>query len=942
MSPPEWFAFSLLLGAGLVVSALLLCRILLRRRRACALPAADARTDLKADPLSSQDASPQPFAAIAPPAADDEPAPVTQAPAKDPPRPCERANAVPANTADAAPVPADASGPQADGLSTVAFQPDESVPVAVVADAVAPVPDSEESGDGDGAEFTFVTDRDAMRITKRSSGGRGEYEISEAFGRMTPRDLLNRLLILDLGEGFQIPSGVVLLDRNGKRRLRIDPASGAEIHLHRQLAAALLMPYPARGETAWGSGEPVMESDRYGIGNIELSHVELAERTAILVPQELETANSDRHSTVNCTDRLQQVRLLWSRRDSLPPAIAALLTQHEQEATRQMPLGPRAEAIVADLQRAAAAHARTLGLAGRETADAVPFLLTLLQPAPQASPPAAPTAESPVAVPPAPPQEEQQPAQPQEKPHRPQLAEPALQAAPADEVPPSTPPPPTAISQAETPAAAPEPPQPVGEETKEEEAEPEPPPEESPPEESPPEIKPARQLPSVPQPRRYQPQARGAAGRKRSGAPTTPRQEPTERSCPIEVRLRSRTGGAFSISLLPRRRAGMPEEIDVAGAGDSLLTLSAFHEAWYQDVVPSDTANALRKGTVWYADRPDGRLQWMLSGRDLYVLGPREELSGYVSTNRLTLGDQHAVLCIAELREKVLALLQQCCGATPASIDPEDGLPAGWVGFRGVCPTRSLPASFSADILDALRPAPDVQIHLRGGIRLQHSQWLTGFPPAIALVGAAADATPVVTIDGQPATQGSDGAFTAPRWDGPGEHLVACDALTRTYSLVAPPDSWDAWPAHSQSGQVAICGGAVAMISPQAVRPAVVVPATNPLLLGQHPGQIYLCPTRTDFRLGFCSGAPPFRPVWAVPAAPLKADKSTARILLLDWPAPRETGTNIVTGAAVRQWVQAILDCSRKGLPIANESSQADAIWLACRKQARAIWRRTR
>ena len=51
---------------------------------------------------------------------------------------------------------------------------------------------------------------------------------------------------------------------------------------------------------------------------------------------------------------------------------------------------------------------------------------------------------------------------------------------------------------------------------------------------------------------------------------------------------------------------------------------------------------------------------------------------------------------------------------------------------QALCPTSS--------ILDALRPAPDVQIKLRGGIRLQYSQWLIGFPPAIRLVGAAADA----------------------------------------------------------------------------------------------------------------------------------------------------------------------------------------------------------
>jgi hypothetical protein len=278
----------------------------------------------------------------------------------------------------------------------------------------------------------------------------------------------------------------------------------------------------------------------------------------------------------------------------------------------------------------------------------------------------------------------------------------------------------------------------------------------------------------------------------------------------------------------------MPEEIEVSGAGESPLTLSALHEAWYQDVIPADAGSALRNGATWYADRPEGRLQWMLSGRDLYVLGPRDELSGYVSAPRLVLEDQHTVLCIAELREQVLALLQQCCVTAPASINPEDGLPPGWVGFRGVCPTRSLPPSPTPDILDALRPAPDVQISLRGGIRLQYFQWLIGFPPAIRLVGAASDAQLSVTIDGQTAVRQTGGAFTAPGWDKPGDHLVACGALTRSYSLVAPPDSWESWAAYSQSGNLAICGAAVGIMSPAAVRPSIVVAASNLLLLGQH------------------------------------------------------------------------------------------------------------
>ncbi len=745
----------------------------------------------------------------------------------------------------------------------------------------------------------------SMRITKRSSGGRGEYEISETFGSMTPRDVLGRSLVLDLGEGLHIPTGVLLLDRNGKRRLRIDPSSGAEIHVHRQLAAALLMPYPARGETAWGTGEPIMESDRYGIGNIELSRVELGEGTVVIFPDQVEIANGDRQAQVDCTRRLQQLRLLWSRRNSLPPGIASLLDQHEREMARRMPLGSRTETIVADLQRAAAAHARTLGLESNQTADAVPFLLSLLEgPAAAESPPL-------------------------------QAPKPVQSPAPAPQIESDKPvPPPTAVaretSKPDEPTSVPAPAPPpqesmdeIGEELSEYIPEPESKPQ------------------STPQPRRYQPQTRGAAGRRpRTGKP---RQEPTERSCPIEVRLRSRTGGTFTVSLLPRRRNGMPEEVEVSGAGETPLTLSAFHEAWYQDVVPADAGTVLKTGAAWYADRPEGRLQWMLSGRDLYALGPRDELSGFASVPRLVLGDQHMVLCTAEKRVQVLALLKECCGAEPDSIGPEDGLPEGWIGFRGVCPIRSLPANPLPDILDALRPAPDVQINLRGGIRLQYAQWLAGFPPSIRLTGAAADAPLTVTIDGHTAVRDHDGNFTALDWDQPGEHLVACDALTRGYSLVEPPDSWEAWPAHCQGGKLAVCGASTGIISHATVKSSVVIPSTNPLLLGQHPGQVYLCPVRADIGTGLCAGAPPFRPVWAVPAVPLKADKSTARILRLDWPAPLEASERAsVSGASVRLWVQAILDCGRKGLRLAEESSEVKAIWRACRDQARSIWRTRR
>ena len=258
-------------------------------------------------------------------------------------------------------------------------------------------------------------------------------------------------------------------------------------------------------------------------------------------------------------------------------------------------------------------------------------------------------------------------------------------------------------------------------------------------------------------------------------------------------------------------------------------------------------------------------------------------------------------------------------------------------------PVRCLTRSSSPDILEALRPDLDVQINLRAGIRLQYSQWLVGFPPTIRLVGVAADEQPAVTIDGNDAVRGTDGALTATDWDQAGEHLISCEALTRTYSLIAPPDSWEAWPAHPQNGNLAMCGAGTGVISAGAISPSVVVPATNRVLLGEHPGQIYFCTARSGVPLGVCVGTPPFHPIWAVPALPFQAKKSISHIISLDLPAALEVSEqSTITATAVRRWSQVILDCARKGLRLSEESPKAMAAWRACRDQARAIWRRAR
>jgi hypothetical protein len=415
--------------------------------------------------------------------------------------------------------------------------------------------------------------------------------------------------------------------------------------------------------------------------------------------------------------------------------------------------------------------------------------------------------------------------------------------------------------------------------------------------------------------------------------------------------LRSQTGGLAVVSLLPRRRDGLPAAVEVAGAGPARLQLSALREDWYQEVLLPSIGSVLRQGAEWYADLEGGRLRWSLSGRDLYVLGTSDDWSGYVSTPRLVLGDQHAVLCTKALLPQVEDLLRQCCGTLPQQFTAEDGLPEGWFGFRPVVPTQPLPLGTEPDILDALRPSPDVQIALRGGIRLQYGRWLAGYPPAIRLYGDLEHADPPV-IDGVAATRLPDGSFTAPGWDSIGDHAIACAGQTKSYSIVEPEEGWEAWPAYAFSsgrGQKlpVICGALVtaAAANLTASPPAVLAPASNPILLGAEPGQIYRCPDRQDVRLPFSVASVPFEPVWALPADPIHADKKTARVLLMgtpQLPRTRAAPERAARGKNVLQWCRAILDCSRKGLAVEPADDQAGAAWRAFRDLARRIWRASR
>lgn len=470
-------------------------------------------------------------------------------------------------------------------------------------------------------------------------------------------------------------------------------------------------------------------------------------------------------------------------------------------------------------------------------------------------------------------------------------------------------------------------------------------------------------LPAQRAPRQYRPTTRAATSLRASASPSRDRVA-RDRAMPIEVRLVFEKAGFCRVSLLPRRAAEMPAEFAVEGSGCP-PALQALQDEWYQDVMLPDIGRLLSKGIEWAGALPGGAAgRLSLSGRSIFVLSRHGELSGFVSTPRLVLGEEHVVLCVAERLPDVRAAIALTESPEPTELNSDSGMPSGWIGLRGVCPKKPVAPSPGGDIIDALRPLPDVEIALIGGIRVDRQTWLIGFPPTVELLGDASTLG-VVTIDGQEATRSSEGGYVAPGWDSAGEHTVWCTSTSRTYAIRSGAERWEPWDAYAWSlgeptaagtqSRPGICG---VLVRPPRVaradsRPTVVA-ASNPILIGARPGEIEVCTPRGDVRAGLCVGFPWFEPIWAIPADALHCDKRTARVILIGAPVVVDGGDEqsiMHGGRAARSrdlacgshaWCSAILAAGRKGLQTEPSRVEIADLWKDYRHYAKALRRRGR
>jgi hypothetical protein len=433
---------------------------------------------------------------------------------------------------------------------------------------------------------------------------------------------------------------------------------------------------------------------------------------------------------------------------------------------------------------------------------------------------------------------------------------------------------------------------------------------------------------------------------------------PRDRPLAIDLRLKMYRGGRCALTLVGRRNDELPEQLTVA-ADHGTVDLTAMQEGWFEDVHSNYLGSELQTGVQWTLEAGEGCTRWLLSGRSVFVLAEHQQLSGVVNTTRLELGQTHVVLCTQERADEVRAALA-ACGAHPSGESgAAHGMPAPWIAFHGVVPTKPVQASSESSDLDCLCPRSDAQLHVTGGIRLEGSIWLAGFPPHISLHGDPATVGDVF-IDQKLAQLGDDGYLTVPGWDATGAHRIACSVGTRSYSIQDPPRAWAPWsqsstetPLQGDRGGRSVCGALVRKYQTgDANMHTVLVPSTNTLLIGAEPGQICVCEGASHLpatapRVGF----PAFDPVWAAPQRPLRCDKRHTSVLLLPASAPTmpvspstplQRARRAPLKPEVQAWCDAILDASRKGLVVSPADPAAQALWKAYRTLARSMTRGVR
>jgi len=217
-----------------------------------------------------------------------------------------------------------------------------------------------------------------MKIHKRSSNGRGEYELAGAVDGYTTTMLLEKQLVIDAGpELGKIPTNIALKKQGGKPRLR--RLSNTGIHIQRQLEALLLMPKSIREESLLLGGQPVIIAERYILSSVEIKSVLVLDDQAVIKLGGIDCVNDSVTQEIDFSKRISQLMHLYQKVESLPPRVAQALRAHLANIQTGSVISSVTERLVLDVIRATEEAAKDSDAVLIPGEDPVPLLLDMLR-----------------------------------------------------------------------------------------------------------------------------------------------------------------------------------------------------------------------------------------------------------------------------------------------------------------------------------------------------------------------------------------------------------------------------------------------------------------------------------------------------------------------------------------------------------------------------------
>lgn len=168
-----------------------------------------------------------------------------------------------------------------------------------------------------------------MRIALRTSGGRGEYELSGRQGRIGIDEILDRDLRFELTPEITIDGHSAARRVQGKPRIRLDDRREFS-HAYIFLADSLLLPQPKRQLSQTTTDLDFLKRGQFAVTGIDVDIATVSPSAADLRPTTLLLSNSaNLTKSVDVAQRMALVQSLWDKARTSGQPIAPYVRDHE-------------------------------------------------------------------------------------------------------------------------------------------------------------------------------------------------------------------------------------------------------------------------------------------------------------------------------------------------------------------------------------------------------------------------------------------------------------------------------------------------------------------------------------------------------------------------------------------------------------------------------------